>query len=306
MLRRVVPQGYRFASSAAVNGSTEKACFGAGGVLTSPYRSRFMMYEELATMRQSPTSFIVFPGCFWGTEKFFKVDFPLKYPSSRIAGVRVGYMGPITAMTNPTYRDVCSGASQHVEVCEFTYQGGEVVFEALCRHFFSFHDPTTLHRQGRGVSVSVTQLVSHSVSQSVSEAVTQPLSHSLSYSFTQSLHCHIYIYEFMSYWCCRCVANPGNDVGSQYASVIFYHTEMQKQVAERVKADFQVLLERKEVRYSEGHVVTAVLPATTFYVAEPEHQGYLQTHPGGYCNHFYRLMPTAADGAAADGDMIGE
>jgi peptide-methionine (S)-S-oxide reductase len=87
-------------------------------------------------------------GCFWGTEKYFKVDFPLKHPTRALADVRVGYMGPPSAMVNPSYRDVCSGSSQHVEVCEFTYSGGEEVFAALCRHFFSFHDPTTMDRQG--------------------------------------------------------------------------------------------------------------------------------------------------------------
>ena len=106
----------------------------------------------------------IFAGCFWGTEKYFKVDFPLKYPKSGTRGsvsndsgsnsngnildVRVGYMGPSTAKANPTYSEVCSGTSQHVEVCGFRYTGGERVFENLCRHFFSFHDPTTENRQG--------------------------------------------------------------------------------------------------------------------------------------------------------------
>jgi peptide-methionine (S)-S-oxide reductase len=62
---------------------------------------------------------------------------------------RVGYMGPTTAMADPTYRDVCSGTSQHVEVYGFDYKGGDEMYEAICRHFFSFHDPTTVDRQGQ-------------------------------------------------------------------------------------------------------------------------------------------------------------
>lgn len=108
-------------------------------------------------------------GCFWGTEKFFKVDFPLKYGTGVTDGgdagsggvltdIRVGYMGPSTALVNPTYAQVCSGFSQHVEVCAFTYSGGDQVFEALCRHFFSFHDPTTENRQGIMPSSNIVML----------------------------------------------------------------------------------------------------------------------------------------------------
>ena len=60
-------------------------------------------------------------------------------------------MGPKSAIANPTYGDVCTGTTQHVEVCHFDYIGGEDAYEALCRHFFSFHDPTTLNRQGMNI-----------------------------------------------------------------------------------------------------------------------------------------------------------
>mmetsp|Transcript_24336 Transcript_24336/g.44023 ORF Transcript_24336/g.44023 Transcript_24336/m.44023 type:complete len:146 (+) Transcript_24336:250-687(+) len=54
-------------------------------------------------------------------------------------------------MENPTYRQVCSGSTGHVEVLEVELNDPENHFEELCRFFFMFHDPTTLNRQGNDV-----------------------------------------------------------------------------------------------------------------------------------------------------------
>ena len=56
-------------------------------------------------------------GCYWGTEKFFCTDFAKKYPQGAIIGTSVGFMSPNpNAMKNPSYRQVCSGQTGHVEV----------------------------------------------------------------------------------------------------------------------------------------------------------------------------------------------
>lgn len=60
----------------------------------------------------------------------------------------------------------------------------------------------------------------------------------------------------------------GNDVGEQYRSVIFYHNEEQKRVAEEVKEE----LEKAKV-YSDS-IVTKIEPFTNFYKAERYHQNY--------------------------------
>jgi peptide-methionine (S)-S-oxide reductase len=57
-------------------------------------------------------------------------------------------MGPPSAKPNPTYREVCTGRTGHVEVYDCTFEGDELTYEKLVRHFFAFHDPTTLNRQG--------------------------------------------------------------------------------------------------------------------------------------------------------------
>lgn len=72
----------------------------------------------------------------------------------------------------------------------------------------------------------------------------------------------------------------GNDVGSQYRSAIFYHDEKQREAAERVK-------ERAQAKW-ERPIVTQIVPASTFWVAEDYHQDYLQRQPWGYTCHYVR------------------
>jgi methionine-S-sulfoxide reductase len=73
-----------------------------------------------------------------------------------------------------------------------------------------------------------------------------------------------------------------NDVGSQYRSAIFYTSDEQKQIAERVKAQVD-----KSGKW-KNPVVTEITKASTFYPAEAYHQDYLQKNPGGYNCHYLR------------------
>ncbi len=78
-------------------------------------------------------------GCFWCVEAVFQ----------RLKGVESvssGYMGGETA--NPTYEEVCSGTTGHVEVIRVTFDPDILGFEDLLRVFWTTHDPTTLNRQG--------------------------------------------------------------------------------------------------------------------------------------------------------------
>jgi len=70
----------------------------------------------------------------------------------------------------------------------------------------------------------------------------------------------------------------GNDVGSQYRSVIFYHSEEQKKLAEKYKDALD------ESGAWINPIVTEILPATEFYKAEDYHQDYYDNNPQqGYC-----------------------
>jgi len=74
----------------------------------------------------------------------------------------------------------------------------------------------------------------------------------------------------------------GNDVGDRYRSAVFYHSEQQRETAERVK---------EEVDRSgkwKNPIVTEIVPAGPFYPAEEYHQDYLEKHPSGYTCHYLR------------------
>ncbi len=74
----------------------------------------------------------------------------------------------------------------------------------------------------------------------------------------------------------------GNDVGTQYRSVIFVNSQQEADAAARVIAAIDAS------GIWPGRVVTEVVPAQPFYEAEPEHQDYLQRYPQGYTCHFIR------------------
>ncbi|BDV32603.1 peptide-methionine (S)-S-oxide reductase MsrA [Methylocystis iwaonis] len=71
----------------------------------------------------------------------------------------------------------------------------------------------------------------------------------------------------------------GNDVGTQYRSVIYTSTPGQLAAAEASKALYQQVL----TRAGYGPITTEILPAPPFYYAEAYHQQYLAKNPDGYC-----------------------
>lgn len=68
----------------------------------------------------------------------------------------------------------------------------------------------------------------------------------------------------------------GNDIGSQYRSVIFFNNAEQEATARQVMAEMAAVW--------DGPIVTALLPAQAWYKAEEHHQNYFAQHPlQGYC-----------------------
>ena len=78
------------------------------------------------------------------------------------------------------------------------------------------------------------------------------------------------------------VNRQGNDCGMSYRSAIYYVDEAQKKTALDTIADVEAS------GLWPGKVVTEVEPVGDFWVAEPEHQDYLERYPGGYTCHFPR------------------
>lgn len=71
----------------------------------------------------------------------------------------------------------------------------------------------------------------------------------------------------------------GNDVGTQYRSGLYTFSESQRRVAETAVRAYEARLEAMGM----GPITTEIVPAPSFYYAEPYHQQYLSKNPNGYC-----------------------
>jgi len=89
-------------------------------------------------------------GCFWCTEALFT---ELK----GVGKVEPGYAGG--TVPNPTYQQVCTGATGHAEVVRITYDPSVVSYKQLLEIFFTIHDPTTLNRQGADVGTQYRSII---------------------------------------------------------------------------------------------------------------------------------------------------
>ena len=76
----------------------------------------------------------------------------------------------------------------------------------------------------------------------------------------------------------------GNDVGNQYRSAIFFHSPQQQKIA----TEFKQKVEKSGAW--KAPIMTEISAAGKFWRAEEYHQKYLQSHPGGYDNHYLRPL----------------
>lgn len=147
-------------------------------------------------------------GCFWCLEAVYE-------QVEGVTSVQSGYTGG--ARLDPTYEQVCSGATGHVEVVQVTFDPTAITFREILQIFFSIHDPTTANRQG-------------------------------------------------------------NDVGTQYRSAIFYHSEEQKATAAAV------ITEIEAAGVFANPIVTEVALLERYYPAEQYHQEYYRRNSSQpYC-----------------------
>jgi peptide-methionine (S)-S-oxide reductase len=142
-------------------------------------------------------------GCFWCLEAVYE-------RVEGVTSVRSGYAGG--TVPNPSYQQVCGGATGHAEVVQVAFDPAVIPYRDVLDIFFAVHDPTTPDRQG-------------------------------------------------------------HDVGTQYRSVIFHHTEAQRAEARAVVAE----LEAQGIW--DAHIVTEVAPLGVFWPAEDHHQEYFRRNP---------------------------
>lgn len=89
-------------------------------------------------------------GCFWCTEAIFQ-------KLNGVLSVTPGYSGG--KRENPTYDQVCSGATGHAEVIHIQYDSEIISFEELLEVFWKTHDPTTLNRQGADIGTQYRSVI---------------------------------------------------------------------------------------------------------------------------------------------------
>jgi len=89
-------------------------------------------------------------GCFWCTEAIFdQLD--------GVVSVTSGYAGG--HVTNPSYKDVCTGETGHAECIQIVYDTSKLSFDELLEVFWQVHDPTTLNRQGADVGTQYRSVI---------------------------------------------------------------------------------------------------------------------------------------------------
>lgn len=119
---------------------------------------------------------IVGGGCFWCVEGAYK-------QIKGVASALPGYAGG--ARPNPTYEEVCSGATGHAEIVIVDFDPAVISFETILEIFFTVHDPTQLNRQGNDVGTQYRSCImptteqqketSHAMIEAFSSAFNRPI-----------------------------------------------------------------------------------------------------------------------------------
>lgn len=100
-------------------------------------------------------------GCYWCTEAMIR-------ELRGVTEVKSGFSGG--NISNPTYREVCSGRTGHAEVIEVTYDPAVISFKELIEMHLLTHDPTTLNRQGGDVGTQYRSVIFYKNEQEKSAA----------------------------------------------------------------------------------------------------------------------------------------
>jgi len=97
-------------------------------------------------------------GCFWGAERRF-------WNLPGVIRTSVGYMGGDKDF--PTYKEVCTGNTNHAETVEVVFDSTQITYRTLLAEFWTMHDPTSLNKQGGDIGTQYrSEIFTTSASQS--------------------------------------------------------------------------------------------------------------------------------------------
>ena len=119
--------------------SPDRALPGRSAALAVPPRHEVLNTPMVPPFPADTERAVFGMGCFWGAERLF-----WKLPG--IYTTAVGYAGGYTP--NPSYDEVCSGATGHAEVVMVVFHPEQIRYEDLLRAFWQGHNPTQGMRQG--------------------------------------------------------------------------------------------------------------------------------------------------------------
>ncbi|ERK08765.1 MAG: peptide-methionine (S)-S-oxide reductase MsrA [Pantoea sp.] len=105
---------------------------------------------------------VIAGGCFWCTEAVFK-------SLIGVESVESGYTGGTRA--NPTYEQVCSGATGHAEAIRIGFDPAQISFGDLLDVSFVTHDPTQLNRQGNDIGTQYRSAIFPANAEQEAEAI---------------------------------------------------------------------------------------------------------------------------------------
>ena len=122
--------------------SADKALPGRGTPIATADR-HFVTGEPLTGPFPEGAQVIVLGlGCFWGAERRF-------WQTEGVVSTAAGYAGGFTP--NPTYEEVCSGATSHTEVVRVVFDPAVISLAGVLKVFWEAHDPTQGMRQGNDI-----------------------------------------------------------------------------------------------------------------------------------------------------------
>ena len=134
--------GFLFAPSPKLVDASSALPGRAEPVLANPRVHEVLGTPTTGPWREGQRRILIGIGCFWGAEKMF-------WQLDGVESTSVGYAGGVTK--NPTYREVCTGQTNHVEGVEVVYDPQVISLKEIVKTALEAHDPTQGYRQGNDV-----------------------------------------------------------------------------------------------------------------------------------------------------------